>query len=70
MTALARPLAAPGRLSQLARWVIDATVGTLLCTGPVTALIALGWLTRRQGHFARDRFGAAEEAPGWLLGPR
>jgi hypothetical protein len=36
----------------------------------VTALIALGWLSRRQGHLARDRFGAAEEAPGWLLGPR
>ncbi|WP_295074002.1 hypothetical protein [Tabrizicola sp.] len=70
MTALARPLATPGRLSRLARWAIDATVGTLLCTGPVTALIALGWLTRRQGHLARDRFGAAEEAPGWLLGPR
>lgn len=60
----------PGRLARLGRLALNAGIGTLLCTGPVTALIALGWLTRRQGHLARDRFGAAEEAPGWLLGPR
>jgi hypothetical protein len=36
----------------------------------VTSLIALGWLTRRQGYTARDGFGAAAEIPGWLLGPR
>jgi hypothetical protein len=60
----------PGRLTRLARLVLNGAVGTVLCTGPVTAVIALGWLTRRQGHLARDRFGAAEETPGWLLGPR
>ncbi len=60
----------PGRLSRLARFVLNGAIGSLLCTGPVTAVIALGWLTRRQGHLARDRFGAAEEGPGWLLGPR
>jgi hypothetical protein len=60
----------PGRLARLGRFVLNGGIGTLLCTGPVTAVIALGWLTRRQGHLARDRFGAAEEAPGWLLGPR
>jgi hypothetical protein len=49
--------------------MISGVIGTILCAGPVTAVIALGWLTRRQGHFVRDRFGAAEEAPGWLLGP-
>lgn len=54
----------------MAGFVRDASVGSLLCTGPVTAMIALGWLTRRQGHLARDRFGSAEESPGWLLGPR
>ncbi len=59
----------PGRLTRLGRLALNAGIGTLLCTGAVTALIALGWLTRRQGHRARDRFGAAEEAPGWLLGP-
>jgi hypothetical protein len=58
-----------GRLARLCRLVLNLAVGTLLCAGPVTAVIALGWLTRRQGHLARDRFGAAEEAPGWLLGP-
>lgn len=60
----------PGRLASLGHLVRNALFGTLLCTGPVTALVALGWLTRRSGHVARSRFGAAEEAPGWLLGPR
>jgi hypothetical protein len=70
MTALTRPAYGPGRLLRLGRLVANAAIGTLLCTGPVTAIIALGWLTRRSGHLSRDRFGAAEEAPGWLLGPR
>lgn len=70
MTALARTTYGPGRLSRLARILMNGVVGTFLCAGPVTAVIALGWLTRRQGHLARDRFGAAEEVPGWLLGPR
>lgn len=61
---------APGRLARLGRLILDTAIGTLLSTGPVTAILALGWLTRRQGHLARTRFGAAEEAPGWLLGPR
>jgi hypothetical protein len=70
MTSLAPTASAPGRLARLGRLILNAGIGTLLCTGPVTALVALGWLTRRQGHLSRDRFGAAEEAPGWLLGPR
>lgn len=60
----------PGRLARLGRFVLNSVVGTFLCAGPVTAVIALGWLTRRQGHLARDRFGAAEEPPGWIFGPR
>jgi hypothetical protein len=70
MTALTRPTYRPGRLARLGGFLVNGVIGTVLCTGPVTAIIALGWLTRRQGHFARDRFGAAEEAPGWLFGPR
>ncbi|MGL4237969.1 hypothetical protein [Tabrizicola sp.] len=70
MTALSPTAYAPGRLSRLGRFLANGTIGTLLCTGPVTAVIALGWLTRRSGHLARDRFGTAAEAPGWLLGPR
>jgi hypothetical protein len=70
VTALARPAYGPGRLARAGRFVIDAAIGTLLCTGPVTSVLALGWLVRRSGHLARDRFGAAEERPGWLLGPR
>ncbi|MCU0829522.1 MAG: hypothetical protein MUE52_19590 [Tabrizicola sp.] len=70
MTALTRPAYGPGRLARLGHLVLNAGIGTLLCTGPVTAIIALGWLTRRSGHRARSAFGAAEEAPGWILGPR
>ncbi|HLQ18187.1 MAG TPA: hypothetical protein VK146_04335, partial [Tabrizicola sp.] len=70
MTALSPTAYGPGRLARLGRFLLNGAIGILLCTGPVTALIALGWLTRRQGHLARDRFGAAEETPGWLLGPR
>jgi hypothetical protein len=70
MTALPRPAFSPGRLSRLGRLVLNGAVGTLLCTGPVTAIIALGWLMRRSGHLARGRFGTVTEAPGWLLGPR
>lgn len=64
------PAYAPGRLSRLGSLLANGAIGTFLCTGPVTAIIALGWLTRRQGHVARARFGTLDEAPGWLLGPR
>ena len=57
MPSLAATADGPGRLSRLGRLIVDSTVGTLLCTGPVTAVIALGWLTRRQSHLARARFG-------------
>lgn len=70
MTALTRPAYGPGRLARIGRLVLNGALGTALCAAPVTALIALGWLARRSGHLARDRFGRAEETPGWLLGPR
>jgi hypothetical protein len=60
----------PGRLARLFHLILNGGIGTLLCTGPVTALVALGWLTRRSGHLARSRFGAVEDPPGWLFGPR
>ncbi len=60
----------PGRLARLGRLVLNGTIGTLLCTGPVSAVIALGWLTRRSGHLARSRFGADEAPPRWIGGPR
>lgn len=69
MTVLSSTAYRPGRITRLGRFLLNGLIGTLLCTGLVTAIIALGWLTRRQGHLARARFGAAEEAPGWLLGP-
>ncbi len=61
---------APRRLARLGRLALDGTVGSLLCTGPVTAVIALGWLTRRSGHVARGSFGFTETAPGWIAGPK
>ena len=64
MTALAPTAYGPGRLSRLARFLLNGAIGTLLCTGPVTAVIALGWLTRRQGHLARDRFGRPDRPLG------
>lgn len=70
MTAVSRAAYGPGRIARFGSLIRDALVGTLLCTGPVTAIIALGWLTRRSGQLSRTRFGAAEEAPGWLFGPR
>lgn len=70
MTTLPRPAYAPGRLARLGRVILNGTIGTLLCTGPVTAVLALGWLTRAQGHLSRTRFGTLEETPGWLLGQR
>jgi hypothetical protein len=70
VTALTRPAYGPGRLARLGRFLLNGVIGTLLCTGPVTAILALGWLSRSSGHAARSRFGAAEEAPGWLFGPR
>ncbi len=57
---LARP-ALPWRLIRLAR---DLTVGGFLCLHPVTAIIALGWITRRMAATM-----GAGAAPGWLLGP-
>ncbi|MBL9053482.1 MAG: hypothetical protein JNN02_07100 [Tabrizicola sp.] len=70
MTALASAHFGPGRLARLGRFVLNGVMGSLLCSGPVTAILALGWLTRWSGHRSRDRFGRAAESPGWLMGPR
>jgi hypothetical protein len=70
MTALPRPAYGPGRISRLGRFLLNGVIGTLLCTAPVTSVVALGWLVRRNGQTARARFGTLEETPGWLLGPR
>jgi hypothetical protein len=70
MTALPSAAYRPGRVARFGVLVRDAVIGTLLCTGPVTAVVALGWLIRRSGHLAQDRFGTVSEAPGWILGPR
>ena len=70
MTAIPRPAFRENRLSRLGGLIVNSGIGTLLTVLPVTSLIALGWLTRHMGHATRTRFGAAAEAPGWILGPR
>jgi hypothetical protein len=62
MTALA---AAPLAAGRLLRRAADLAVGGLLCATPVTALVALGWITRATAASARGM-----PRPGWLLGAR
>ncbi len=42
----------------------NAAIGTLFCTNPVTAVIALGWVMRRM----RYAMGLTAVRPGWLMG--
>ena len=67
--AVERPAAIlfPMRLLRLVR---DVIVGTLLCMSPLTALLALGWLTRAMGTTIRRHWGETQDRPGWLLGLR
>ena len=60
----------PSRLARLGLVVRDVAIGTLLAAQALTSLLVLGWLTRRMGWIVRTRMGAAEEVPGWILGPR
>ncbi|MES2143107.1 MAG: hypothetical protein V4516_01845 [Pseudomonadota bacterium] len=60
----------PSRLARLGRLVANLGIGAVLTTQALTSVLALGWLTRRMGWITRTRMGAAEDAPGWLLGPR
>ena len=69
MTALSRASYGTSRLSRMGRLLWNGLAGTLLCTGPVTAILALGWLSRSSGHAAQNRFGILAEPPGWLFGP-
>ena len=69
MTAIPRPAFRQSRLSRLGTFALNGLTGSLLTALPVTALVALGWLTRHMGHTTRTRFGMAAEPPGWLLGP-
>ncbi len=48
----------------------DLIAGTLLCLTPVTAIIALGWVTRRMGATVDRHWGDAAERPGCVMGYR
>jgi hypothetical protein len=63
--AFVAPLAiSAGFLLRLLRRLADIVIGGLLCISPVTAIVALGWITRRMGATHRG-----EPRPSWLLGP-
>lgn len=55
---------------RLLRAVFNLVVGTLLCLSPLTALLVLGWLTRRMAARVDTGLGRAAGHPGWVLGPR
>ncbi|MEM9755909.1 MAG: hypothetical protein AAF914_07950, partial [Pseudomonadota bacterium] len=64
-----RPLALAIPLGTLGV-VRDLLIGTLLCMGPVTSVLALGWILRRMGTTIARRRGSEAERPGWVMGPR
>lgn len=63
MSLAAASAARPGRAARLLRALADLAVGTILCLGPVTSLVALGWLTRRMAAGISD-----DPRPRWVLG--
>ncbi|MDJ0628342.1 MAG: hypothetical protein QNJ44_08770 [Rhodobacter sp.] len=48
--------------------VRDLVVGSLLCLTPITALLALGWITRRMRYLVDQQWGGSGAPPGWFLG--
>ena len=70
MTATTAPAPATYPLARFFGLLRDLIVGTLLCTTPVTSVIALGWLTRRMGWAIDRRWQRETAKPGWILGPR
>ena len=55
---------------QLLRAAINLVVGTVLCLSPFTAVVVLGWLTRRMAARTDTSLGGPGGQPGWLVGPR
>ncbi|MDJ0821231.1 MAG: hypothetical protein QNJ09_05380 [Paracoccaceae bacterium] len=70
MTALASPAARATPPARLLKAVFNLVMGSLLCLSPLTAVLVLGWLTRRMATRVHTRLGHAAEYPGWVLGPR
>lgn len=70
MTALASPAAVAKLPVRLFRAVFNLAVGSVLCLSPLTAILALGWLSRRMAGRIGARLGQPADHPGWILGPR
>jgi hypothetical protein len=58
-------LTKPALQWRLIRLVRNLAVGGFLCLHPVTAVVALGWLTRHMAWVMQPD----SSQPGWLLGP-
>jgi hypothetical protein len=50
--------------------VKDLLVGSALCLTPVTAILALGWLTRMMERTTRHAWMRPTEPVGWIMGPQ
>lgn len=70
MTALARSAMVIRLPLWLLRVCLNLILGTLLCLSPLTALLVLGWLTRRMKARVDAHRGRPAIYPGWVLGPR
>jgi hypothetical protein len=70
MTSLASPAATARLPVRLFRAMFNLVAGSVLCLSPLTALLALGWLSRRMAARVDARLGRAAVHPGWILGPR
>lgn len=69
MTVSALPRGGAALPVRVATALRSLVVGALFCLTPLTALIALGWISRRTRGTILARWGGPSEAPGWVLGP-
>lgn len=70
MRAIASSAAGARLPTRLLRAVFNLVVGSLLCLSPLTALLVLGWLTRRMAARVHVRLERPADHNGWVLGPR
>lgn len=68
MTGAVRPRVTAALPWGALRLLRDVLFGTLLCLTPVTAILALGWLTRRMDFTIRSRWHEVPDPPGWIMG--
>lgn len=65
MTTLASNLSSVRRIPRV---FIDFVIGTLLCLSPLTAILVLGWMSRKMAARIDARLLGVADRPRWLLG--